>query len=194
MNRILWRSIWSMSESKKEFRKRVRQMPHTADDRALCCYLLSSEWFLQAHSVMAYAAIPPEADLGPVLEEILKRGKTLLLPRCSPDGTMTARRIRDLLELRPGAYGIPEPGANTPIVPAEEIDLILVPGLAFDRRGGRMGRGKGYYDRFLSGYTGKTLGICGVLMQEIPTEPHDRRMDAVATEHGIIFCEMEGEA
>lgn len=94
----------------------------------------------------------------------------------------------------PGAYGIPEPAADTTMVPAEEIDLILVPGLAFDRKGRRMGRGKGYYDRFLVNFTGKTIGICSLLLPEIPTEPHDRRMDAVATDHGIIYCEMEGEA
>lgn len=183
-----------MSESKKEFRKRARQMPRTVEDGALCRWILASEWFSQAASVMAYAAIPPEVDLGPVLEETLKRGKNLLLPRCNPDGTMTARNIRALSELCPGAYGIPEPAADMTMVPAEEIDLILVPGLAFDRKGRRMGRGKGYYDRFLVNFTGKTIGICSLLLPEIPTEPHDRRMDAVDTDHGIIYCEMEGEA
>lgn len=143
---------------------------------------------------MAYAAIPPEAELKPVLEEILRQGKRLLLPRCDSDGTMTAREIRDLTELQPGAYGILEPDPDAPVVPADEIDLILVPGLAFDRHGRRMGRGKGYYDRFLTGYAGKTMGICTLLVPEVPVEPLDRTMDAVVTDSGIYYTEMEGEA
>ena len=156
--------------------------------------MLESEWFRQAKTVMAYAAIPPEVKLAPVLEAILAAGKTLILPRCEADGIMTARRIDDLRQLISGAYGIPEPKPDAPVVSAAEIDLVLVPGLAFDRTGRRLGRGKGYYDRFLADFRGKTMGICGQLMPEIPVEQHDITMDAVATEHGIIICRMEGEA
>jgi 5-formyltetrahydrofolate cyclo-ligase len=183
-----------MTESKKEFRKRVRALPRTVDDGALCRYVLESKWFRQANAIMAYAAIPPEANLSPVLEEILTTGKTLILPRCEKDGIMTARRIDDLRQLISGVYGIPEPKPDAPVVSAAEIDLILVPGLAFDRTGGRLGKGKGYYDRFLSGFHGNTMGICGQLMPEVPMEQHDITMDAIATDHGIIICRMEGEA
>lgn len=169
-------------------------MPKQADDGALCRYVLESEWFRQANNVMAYAAIPPETDLSSVLEEILTAGKTLVLPRCEQGGIMTARRIDDLRQLISGAYGIPEPKPDAPVVSASEIDLILVPGLAFDRTGRRLGRGKGYYDRFLADFHGKTMGICGQLMPVVPVEQHDITMDAVATDHGIIICRMEGEA
>ena len=156
--------------------------------------MLESEWFLRADTVMAYAAIPPEVNLSPVLEAILAAGKTLVLPRCEQDGIMTARRIGDLRQLISGAYGILEPKPDAPVVSAAEIDLVLVPGLAFDRTGRRLGRGKGYYDRFLADFRGKAMGICGQLMPEIPVEQHDITMDAVATDHGIIICRMEGEA
>ena len=169
-------------------------MPRQADDGALCRYVLESEWFRQANTVMAYAAIPPETDLSLVLEEILAAEKTLVLPRCEQDGSMTARQIDDLRQLISGAYGIPEPKPDAPVVSASEIDLILVPGLAFDRTGRRLGRGKGYYDRFLADFHGKTMGICGQLMPAVPVEQHDITMDAVATDHGIIICRMEGEA
>ena len=102
-------------------------MPRTVDDGALCRYVLESEWFRQAKTIMAYAAIPPEVDLSPVLEAILAAGKTLIMPRCEADGMMTARRIDDLGQLTSGAYGIPEPNSDAPVVPAAEIDLILVP-------------------------------------------------------------------
>ena len=169
-------------------------MPRTVDDAALCRYVLESEWFRQAKTVMAYAAIPPEVDLTPVLEAILTAGKTLILPRCEADGMMTARRIDDLGQLISGAYGIPEPNPDAPVVSSAEIDLILVPGMAFDAFGRRLGRGKGYYDRFLENFHGRTIGICGQLMESVPVEQHDITMDAVAVDHGIIFCGMEGEA
>ncbi len=183
-----------MTESKKEFRRRVRTMPKTADDALLCRWVLESEWFCQADSIMAYAAIPPEVDLSLVLEEILRMGKTLVLPRCEQDGVMTARRIDDLEQLIPGAFGILEPRPDAPVVPVENIELILVPGLAYDLAGRRLGRGKGYYDRFLAAFSGKTIGICGQLLPGVPVEQHDITMDAIATDHGIIFCGMEGEA
>ncbi len=143
---------------------------------------------------MAYAAVPPEVDISPVLKEILRVKKMLVLPRCEQDGVMTARRIDDLEQLALGAFGILEPKLDTTVIPAEKIELILVPGLAFDSTGRRLGRGKGYYDRFLAAFSGKTMGICGRMMRSIPVEQHDITMNAIATDHGIIFCGMEGEA
>lgn len=183
-----------MKESKQSLRQRVKKLPHTADDAALCRYVVEWEWFRQAEAVMAYAAIPPEVSLQPVLEEILRQGKTLVLPRCEANGIMTARRIVDLGQLVHGTYGIPEPPETAPEFPVEEISLVLVPGLAFDRTGGRLGRGKGYYDRLLPKTTGKTIGICGQLVTEVPMEPHDSRMDAIALDSGIMLCRLEGEA
>ncbi len=169
-------------------------MPRTVDDAALCRHVLESEWFRQAKTIMAYAAISTEVDLSPVLKATLADGKTLILPRCEAGGIMTARRIDDFSQLTTGTYGIPEPNPDAPMVPAAEIDLILVPGMAFDALGRRLGRGKGYYDRFLVDFHGKTMGICGQLMAEVPVEQHDITMDAVAVDRGIIFCRMEGEA
>jgi 5-formyltetrahydrofolate cyclo-ligase len=140
---------------------------------------------------MAYVAISPEPVLTQVLEETLQRGKTLLLPKCEEGGTMTARKISSLRQLQPGAFGILEPSLDAEVVPASEIDLILVPGLAFDGQGHRLGRGKGYYDRFLLTFCGKAMGICSYLVPRVPVEPHDCRMDAVVTEKTIILCEME---
>ena len=194
MTRIPWQSIWFMKESKQSLRQQVKKLPHTADDAALCRHVVEWEWFQQAEAVMAYAAIPPEVSLQPVLEAILRQRKTLVLPRCETNGIMTARRIVDLGQLVHGTYGIPEPPETAPEFPVEEISLVLVPGLAFDRTGGRLGRGKGYYDRFLPKTTGKTIGICGQLVTEVPMEPHDSRMDAIALDSGIMLCRLEGEA
>ncbi len=183
-----------MTESKAEFRRSIRQSLPQVDEEAVTEAIMAHPWFQEADSVMAYSAIPPEINIAPILEAVLSRGKTLLLPRCEAEGVMTARKITDLSQLIPGAYGIPEPKSETEVFPQGEIDLILVPGLAFDGRGHRLGRGKGYYDRFLRGKRGKTMGICRCLVPEVPVEDHDIIMDAVITEDKIILCEMEDSA
>ena len=106
---------------------------------------------------------------------------------------MTGRLVTVLSQLAPGCQGILEPGAETPVVSPGEVDLILVPGMAFDPTGGRLGRGKGYYDRFLG--NGKTIGVCyqSALLPQVPMEAHDRRVDAIVTDQTIILCRTEGD-
>ena len=81
-------------------------------------------------------------------------------------------------------YGMLEPGEGCPLVPQEEIELILVPGLCFDRLGYRLGQGGGYYDRYLAGYGGTTVGLCRreVLQERVPREEHDRQVDLLVTD------------
>ncbi len=161
----------------------------------LCGNILVHPWFLEAGTVMGYMALPDEIDLTPVLTAALAQGKRLALPRCEADGRMTARLVERLEGLPRGAFGIREPQADAPELAAAEIDLILTPGMAFDPMGGRLGRGKGYYDRFLAGYPGRTMGICPVMrmLERVPMEGTDHRMDAVATEQTITLCGTEGD-
>ncbi len=183
-----------MTGSKAELRRDLRQRPAGGDSEKISRRIAESPWFRQAKNVMAYCAISPEPDLQMVLEAALEQGKTLLLPRCEADGTMTARRIGNLEELITGAYGIREPGTEAEVFPPEKLELILTPGLAFDRRGGRLGRGKGYYDRFLPHTNAVTVGVCfgQRLLAQLPLEPHDHRVNLVVTERETILCEMEG--
>lgn len=153
----------------------------------ICRQLQTHPWVLEAGTILAYSAVPPEPDLSELMETILRQGKTLLLPRCESDGMMTARVVKSLSELVSGAYGIPAPRETARIVSPAEIDLILAPGMAFDIHGGRLGHGMGYYDRFFTEFHGKVMGICNALLPEIPMEPHDRRMDAVVTEQQIYY-------
>ena len=181
-----------MNAAKQVLRQQLRAQQVSGDDRALCRNILESPWFQQAKTVMAYMAIPSEPDLGPVIGEIFARGKTLILPRCEPECRLSARRVTSLEGLMPGAFGILEPGPELPEADPVEIDLVLVPGLAFDRTGRRLGQGKGYYDRFLSSCPGRTMGVCRRTVEEIPTEDHDIRMDAVVTEDQVMYCRTEG--
>ncbi len=131
--------------------------------------------------IYGYSPLPSEPDWR---GEVWPAGKTLAFPKVKAAGLVFVTG----LDFRPGAHGVREPAGAAPAPPA---DLVLVPGLAFDARGCRLGRGGGYYDRFL-----ETLGrprpiLCGVcfacqIVPEIPWEPHDARVDYVASEAGLL--------
>ena len=110
----------------------------------------------------------------------------MCLPVCREKGQMDAVRLYAREDLAPGAFGILEPRGE--VVPPEEIDLVLCPGLAFDRRGGRLGYGGGYYDRYLGKVHAFLLGICytDCIVGAVPTGAHDVFMDALACETGIL--------
>lgn len=145
-----------------------------------------------------------EVDLGSLHDELIARG-VLALPRIDWDNrTMRAwllpraervDRSRDLVARR---FGVPEPAHGEPI-DLEQLDAVLVPGLAFDRSGARLGRGAGFYDRFLapldaSSRAPRLIGVCfdRQLVVRVPTEAHDRRVDTLVTESGVFPCVTTG--
>lgn len=143
--------------------------------------------YQSAKCVMAYAAVRGELSVERAMRDILASGRALAMPLCEGPGEMTARRVTDMSQLRPGTFGVPEPDARCEVIPPEEIDLILVPGTAFDRRMNRIGQGGGYYDRFLPRTKALRVGICHdfALLDEIPAMAHDAKMDAMVTPSGL---------
>ena len=136
--------------------------------------------FAAANTVMLYHALPDEPDTHGLLEKYTA-SKTIVLP-CVAGDDIVPRVYRGEQDLRIGAYGIAEPiGPVFEDLPA--ISFILVPGVAFDAAGHRLGRGKGYYDRFLSALPARPylLGTCFAWQEipHVPAEPHDALMDAV---------------
>ena len=126
---------------------------------------------------MLYYSLPDEVDTHTLVDSLLMSGKHILLPRVTGEGTMELRRYTGPSDLAQGAYNIMEPTGEV-FDDYAAIDLIVVPGVAFDRHGHRLGRGGGFYDRFLSHpalhHTCK-VGICFPcqVVDSIPTEPHD---------------------
>jgi 5-formyltetrahydrofolate cyclo-ligase len=140
-------------------------------------------------TVAIYAAQPAEPDLGALLAA---PGKVFCFPRISRDSLEFHRCDSNDL-LRPGPWKLREPDPrHCPRIDPSEIDLLCIPGLAFTRSGGRLGRGGGFYDRFLARVHPRAvrLGICfhAQLVAELPLEIHDREVDAVITEAETIRC------
>lgn len=145
----------------------------------------------QAGTVLAFAALPDEPDTGLILRRALADGKRLLLPRVLSRAEMDWVEIPDLALLRPGSYGIPEPPANLPALdPAGcAAPLALIPCLAASPDGVRLGRGGGYYDRFLAQYKGARLLLCptATVLNGLPCDAWDARFtpEEILTEKGI---------
>lgn len=159
-----------------------------ASDTAIIRHVLSAEEYRLARTVFAFVGRGREIDTMPLLRQILADGKRLCVPLCTGKGIMECRQVRDLSILRPGAYGIPEPPADAPEVARADIDLSIVPCVGASPEGWRLGRGGGYYDRFLARYTGRALLLCrrALLRPDIPRQPHDIRIPAVITEQGRV--------
>jgi len=137
---------------------------------------------------VAYAALPDELPLAEVLSRARADGKRTLLPRVTDGLELVLSSVDCIEHLRPGRYGVPEPPAEAPVEVLGSDVLVLVPGVAFDALGGRLGRGKGVWDRTLAARRGAVVFGVGFELQVIeavPQEEHDQPMDALVTEVGI---------
>ena len=138
-----------------------------------------------AQWVLFFAPLPEELDVWPLLTEALAAGKKIGLPRfVAEDSTYEACQIQDpKSDLRVGHFGIREPASRCAPLPSTRLDLILVPGVALDLRGRRLGRGKGYYDQLLVELRGTTCGVAfdEQIVEEIPVAPHDVHLDCILT-------------
>ena len=146
------------------------------------------EW-TAARWVGGYVPMRDELDLVPLMREVLASGRRLALPAFDDaSGQYGFREIGDWeRDLVPGRYGVDEPVSGCAAVPVTWLDFVLVPGLAFDGRGGRLGRGKGFYDRLLASMVGVTCGVGGdgQLLPAVPVEAHDIRLNLVAAPNGL---------
>ena len=177
---------------KREFRRLVKERfkaiseeQKQSKSRAVVEQL---RWLLSQREALVVALFAPMADevqIGELCRELAKSGRfRVVLPRVLDMGPSAEMEFFDYMpsQMAEGAYGICEPQGEK-VCPASDIDVMIVPGVAFDRTGGRLGRGKGYYDRYISreGFRAECIGVCYdfQLFDKIPTEQHDRVMDIV---------------
>lgn len=179
---------------RQEVRARLNAMTpdgRVATSREICSRLRQQAIWHSASAILFYAPMADEPDIWPLVEERLAAGKTVGLPRFAAGRSgYVAGQVRDLArDIRLGKFHIREPSGDGPELALSKFDLILVPGLAFDRKGRRLGRGQGYYDRWLK--DARRVTLCGVAfeeqwLEEIPAAEHDITMQFVVTPTGVF--------
>ena len=162
-------------------------------DEAICRWVIQSEAYEKAQTIFCYVGTEREIDTMRLIHIMMRDGKNIAVPLCVRKGVMEARRIVGMGGLVSGRYGILEPRLECPVVPPEELDLVIVPCCTGNARGQRLGYGGGYYDRFLPQTRCPTMLLCRHQLEreDIPVEPHDVQMDYFVTERGIVDCKAE---
>jgi 5-formyltetrahydrofolate cyclo-ligase len=158
--------------------------------------LIASPEFAAAETIALYAAIRGEVCVRRVFDAAIAARKQCLLPRCRPERGLEFANVESWDQLESGAFGILEPPAELACLPLTSLDLALVPGVAFDTGGGRLGRGKGYYDRAFAECGADSCNLFGVafslqIVARVPVGSGDRRVDAILMETGLIRCDSE---
>lgn len=161
----------------------------------ICHHLRSSPWFQRAQTILAYFSIRQEPDLMPLMTD--ETDRRWGCPRCQ-DNTLIWHHWSPADPLITGPYGVQEPLSTAPLLHPADIDLILIPAVACDRRGYRLGYGGGYYDRLLADpdwQTQPTIGLVfdNAYVPSLPIDPWDRPLHAVCTETGL-FLSPRGES
>jgi 5-formyltetrahydrofolate cyclo-ligase len=179
-------------ELRAEMRDRRRARPADEEDaRRAAEHLAELDEFAAAGQIAIYASLPDELSTGPLFRLATAAGKRVALPRALPEGVLEFAWVERFEDLRPGRYGVAEPPRGCGAASLAEMDLVVVPGVAFDREGGRLGRGGGYYDRALSRVGERRPFVVGFassvqIVEAVPREAFDQRVDAVVTEHAVL--------
>ena len=163
-----------MREAKRQHQSQLDKMSGEVVERLMPLVANSSH-------ILAYWPLPDEVDIRPLVNLLFSDGKVVVLPRVTGDITMELRRYQSPDDLKEGAYHIMEPVGEL-FTDYDKIDTVLVPGMAFDAAGHRLGRGKGYYDRFLPQLShARKIGVCFPFQRvaEVPTDEHDVMVDEV---------------
>lgn len=168
--------------TKQELRRHIRTLKqqYLTGGQTPCEVCVTSH-LASSNTILLYNALPDEVPTQALMDELVAQGKTVLLPCVINDTDMELRRYTGPQDLQTGPFGIQEPTGEL-FTDYEAIDVAIVPGMAFDAEGHRLGRGKGYYDRFLSRVPHLyKIGLCfsWQLVDHVPCDEHDIKMDEV---------------
>ncbi len=171
--------------------ERIQMLERAVHEKSLRIYrrLIDMPAYQRARRIACYVSIKNEVDTRTVIQKTIGSGKQVGVPVTREEGSMDFQEILGLSDLRPVRYGLREPVPNPKMVLLPHtIDLVLIPGIAFDRLGHRIGSGGGYYDRFLAQTEAVRIGLSYgfQIIDRVPAEPHDVKMDLIITENEVI--------
>lgn len=177
---------------RKELKLKRKAIINKPDkDKAVCRNLLNCNEYRQADTVLFYAALDDEINIDECIRKAIDDGKKAALPVCIDNfGYMEFYYINSLKDIKEGSFGVREPEiSNSVKVTDFENSICLVPAIAYDRLGYRLGYGKGYYDRFLENYAFISIGLCynELVVEKLPADKYDVPVDKIITENDIIF-------
>lgn len=185
------------AKDKKRLRQEIMKQVTSLDneycekaDGLIVENLLSTGEYQEANCIFCYVGRSQEINTVPILEDALRKGKVVGVPRCIGKGVMEVCRIQNMADLVPGAYGIMEPDQSCQVLQPEELELVIVPCLSCTIEGVRLGYGGGYYDRYLTQVNSPKIVLCRekIICKDIPKESHDQPMNCLITENGVIYC------
>lgn len=190
------RSVYLEKRNQKEPEKRASASKKIRE------WVFANKRYKAAQTVFVYASYKSEVETKEIIQGALRQGKRVAVPKVHGD-EMFFYEIQSWEELFPGYQGILEPQitGREPVIPAKS-DVMLVPGAVFDHKGGRIGYGGGYYDKYLDkifgvyGYCPYLIGLafaCQISPQKIPLEEHDKKMDCILTERRVIMPKKENQ-
>jgi 5-formyltetrahydrofolate cyclo-ligase len=187
------------AQAKQALRERMRSLRRVlpaeaaaARSAAICDRLQGLEAFGRAALIAGYSAYRKEADPNKALARAAELGKRLALPRVGEESALSLHAYRPGDALEQNAYDIAEPVAAAEVIALGDVELIIVPALAIDVRGHRIGHGHGYYDRLLPQLPRAlkvAIGYDFQLLAELPDQPGDARVDCVVTDTRVVWCE-----
>lgn len=191
-----------IKQTKKEIREQYRRIREAlppekrkSADEMIAKRLFDCAFYQNARFIYCYASLKDEAGTIMIIEEALRNGKRVALPRVRGKRRMEFCFIKSPADLKPGFMGIKEPGPWCPKAPAPfKESLVLTPGIAFDRNGTRAGYGGGYYDTYLEGHAEcikAALAYSVQIAPEIPAAPADIKVDMIVTEKELIICSQD---
>ena len=174
----------------KEKRKALPIDERERMDKEICKSFLTLSSYRFADTVLLYSPLKYEIDTLAIATDALSKGKRIAYPRCIENNRMVYHYVTSAEDLLPGMYGIREPRQDLPLFESEQTNhaICVLPAIVYDKRGYRLGYGKGYYDRFLSSFKGTKTGLIysDFILDEIPRGHFDLKSDAIITEKGVI--------
>lgn len=179
------------NELRKHFKIKRKNLINKSElDKKICYNVLSSKHYKFAQKVFCYVALNDEINTNDIIINALECGKKVALPVCDDsDGNMTFYYITTFDDLILGTFGVREPNVEK-CDKALDFDsaVCIVPAMAFDKNGYRLGYGKGYYDRFLEKFTSISIGLCynSFVRHKLPIDKHDKAVDYLITETGYF--------